>query len=111
MESGEIDIAFTKEFIASSREKAIEVMGKEEVESIDETIHGYVEDEEEYDADTALDYLRELFGTKLVFNNYPINSYASSRAKKDYPDDEKNYAIRTQEIAFELTRMKQNGPQ
>lgn len=98
---------FTNEFLASSRVRAVELMGEESVAELDSAIEDFVEGEEEHNPDIVMGFLNDISGDALKFNNYPIISFAITRSIKDNPDEglEKRFE-RALELVLELQNIK-----
>lgn len=98
---------FTSEFIASSRVKAVELMGEESVAELDSAIEDFVEGEEEHNPDIVMGFLNEISGDAIKFNNYPIISFANMRAIKDNPDgDPEKRSERALALVSELENIR-----
>lgn len=111
MEDGEKYIEmFTREYIAGSRVKAVELMGEEDVAALDDAIAGFVEGEEEHNPDIVWNFLNDISGDSIKFNNYPIISFANLRAIKDTPDgDLKKRSERALELVSELENIRKKN--
>ena len=109
MEEGESQGSlFTDEYVASSRFNAIEKIGGERVELIDETTGGFVEGEESYDPDSVFEFLSDTFRSREEYV-YSIISYAKSRASAEKIEDKKNASQRVLQIATDLYRLNETN--
>lgn len=101
---------FTREFIAGSRVKAVELMGEDDVAALDNAITDFIEGEEEHNPDIVWDFLKDISGDSIKFNNYPIISFANLRAIKDNPDgDLKKTSKRVLEVVSELENIRKKN--
>ena len=101
-----LDSVFAREFIASSRLNAIESVGEEGVDLMDEEILGFVEGEDKHDPEAVLGFLSETFHEEEKLT-YSIISYAKERASKDMTNSEDEVLLRTLEIVSELNNLRQ----